>query len=191
MLEDFNIAIFHKINDFVQLTFLNQGIIIFAKYLPYIFILSLIYLWFTKNNQIKKITLLAGYTAIVGILINYSITVFYHHNRPFADHIGHVLIQHSADSSFPSDHTTFMLSLGFAFLYFTETKKIGISLLVLGFLGGISRVYCGVHYPFDIIGSIIVSFIASFAIFKFRSVFSKTNNRIIKLYTKTKSIIST
>ena len=33
-------------------------------------------------------------------------------------------------------------------------------LLVLGVIGGLARVFCGVHYPFDIVGSIVVSCIA-------------------------------
>ena len=182
--DQLNIKIFSAINNFAgNNIILDKSGIILAKYLPIIFILFLIYLWF-KNKNAKNITLFSGYSAILGILVNFLITLFYFHPRPFMDNIGKLLIKHVSETSFPSDHTTFMLSIAFMFLYFKKVRKLGIILSIFGLIGGVARIYCGVHYPFDIIGSIIVAIISSGIIFLFKEKLQGLNNIIINLYFK-------
>lgn len=57
-------------------------------------------------------------------------------------------------------------------------------LLALGIIGGLTRIYCGLHYPFDIIGSILVAMISSYIIFMSSERLQKLNNLIINLYYK-------
>jgi len=182
MFNQINSGLFNAINQFAgsNIVFDTTGIII-AEYLPIIFILFLLYLWFNKNKH-KNFALYAGYSAIIGILLNFLITLFYFHPRPFMDKIGTLLINHSPETSFPSDHTTFMLSIAFMLLYFEGTRKAGIILSIFGIMGGIARVYCGLHYPFDIFGSILVAIISSNIIFLFKKKLQKVNNPIINLY---------
>ena len=185
MLHQLNVRIFNLINQFAgQNNFLDNITIGVAKYMPYIFILVLLYLWFKKDNKTKNITLYASYSAILGILLNFVIALFYFHPRPFMDKVGTILIDHTPETSFPSDHTTFMLALSFMFLSFKETRNIGIILSILGILGGISRIYCGVHYPFDIFGSFLIAMFSSYIIFLFRNKLQGLNNFIINLYCK-------
>ncbi len=182
MFNQLNINIFNMINNFAGKTlFLDKVGIIMAEYLPIIFIFALLYYWF-KNNDYKNISLYSGYSAILGVLLNFLITLFYFHPRPFMDNIGILLISHKPETSFPSDHTTFMLSIGFMFLYFKKTRKLGIVLSVLGLAGGIARIYSGVHYPFDILGSFLVAIISSYIVFLFGKKLRKFNTFIIDLY---------
>ncbi len=182
MFNQLNINIFNMINNFAGKTlFLDKVGIIMAEYLPIIFIFALLYYWF-KNNDYKNISLYSGYSAILGVLLNFLITLFYFHPRPFMDNIGILLISHKPETSFPSDHTTFMLSIGFMFLYFKKTRKLGIVLSVLGLAGGIARIYSGVHYPFDILGSFLVAIISSYIVFLFGKKLRKLNTLIIDLY---------
>ena len=179
-----NVKIFNAINYFAgNNIILNKFIIIIAKYLPFLFILFLLYLWFSKN-KLKNFALYSGYSATLGIFLNFLISLFYFHPRPFVNHLGTLLIHHSSETSFPSDHTTFMLSIAFMLLYFKKTRKAGILLSIIGIIGGIARVCCGVHYPFDILGSIIVAIIASSIIFLSKEELEKLNNLIINLYLK-------
>lgn len=184
MIKQINTTIFYAINHFTGNGILDKSGILIAKYLPIIFILFLIYLWFNKNKN-KEFALYSGYSAILGISLNFLITLFYFHPRPFMDKVGTLLISHAPETSFPSDHTTFMLSVAFMLLYFKETRKAGIILSVLGILGGISRIFCGLHYPFDIIGSILAAMISSCIIFTSKEKLQKFNNLIIDLYYKT------
>ncbi len=181
-LQNMNTSIFIYINQFAGKNSLLDNLIIFiAEYLPYFFILFLLYLWFSKKD-FKKNALFSGYSATLGIFIDFLISTFYFHPRPFMDKIGTTLTSHASDSSFPSDHTTFMLSIAFTLLYFKETRVAGIILSVIGLLGGMSRIFTGVHYPFDIFGSIIVACVSAFIIFTLKNKFEKVNMKIINIY---------
>lgn len=155
--------------------------IFLAKYTPYFFIAVLIFYWLYKKFRYQDTVLYAGYSALLGLLINYVITLFYFHNRPFMDGLGGNLIHHVADSSFPSDHTTFMLSIAFSFLFFPKTRKLGIILSFIGFIGGIARVFVGVHYPFDILGSLFIAFLAGAVVYLLRNKFKKLNQIFYKI----------
>jgi len=177
-----NKKIFLFINSFAGKNhFFDLLMIAFAKIIPYLFILMLIYLWFSKK---KNEVLFAGYSAILGVIISKSIGLIYFHPRPFMDKIGTLLIHHKADSSFPSDHTTFTMSIALMLLYFKSTRILGIVLILLALLCGIARIYVGVHYPFDILGGILVGVIASLIIYLLMPQFQKLNDIIIGIWNK-------
>ncbi len=77
-------------------------------------------------------------------------------NRPFVDHNVTQLIAHAADKTFPSDHTTVTAGIAFALLL-ARFKKLGLLVLAVAVLIGLSRVYVGVHYPLDIIGGLVTA----------------------------------
>ncbi len=168
-------------NDILDIFF-----IITAEYLPYIFIGYLIILWFRKDKIYKNISLYSAYSVVLGLALNFLISLFYFHPRPFVIHLGSTLIKHSPDASFPSDHTTFMLSIAFTLLYFKETKNIGTIFILLGLVGGLTRVISGIHFPADIIGSLFVAITSSFVIFSLKDKLEKFNNLILDLFKKIK-----
>jgi len=100
------------------------------------------------------------------------------------DGLGSNILAHSEKTSFPSNHTTFMLSLAFILLYFKETRTIGIVLTLLGLVSGFSRIYCGVHYPLDILGSLFVSLLTSYIIYQNRDRFITLHSRITNVFKK-------
>ena len=152
-----------------------------AQYTPYLFIVGLFYLWFTNK---KNEALFAGYATTLGIIINLLIGLAYYHPRPYMQNLGHTLLAHKNDGSFPSDHTTFLFSIAFMLITFRSTRKLGNLAILLSFACGIARVYSGVHWPYDIIGSIIVSIVAValMHVFKNRLVF--LNKIIISSWTR-------
>jgi len=117
--------------------------------------------------KMKKETVFAFFAVLIGLGLNKFVGLFYFHNRPFMDNIGHSIGFHIAENSFPSDHTTFIFSIAFTLFLFSNTKKIAKYLIILSFLGGFARVYIGVHYPLDILGGIIISLFTSTLIFFF------------------------
>ncbi len=179
-MEQINYYLFRLINSLAGSNhFFDKIIIIFAEYMPIIFALYLLYLWFYKD---KLIALYAGYSFVTGLAINFLIATFYFHPRPYMIGMGKLLIPHSPDASFPSDHTTLMLSIAFLLSYFKKTRKPAVLLIALALIGGISRVYIGVHFPFDIAGSFIVSLIASFIIYYFRDDLKQPSEKLIGIY---------
>jgi undecaprenyl-diphosphatase len=185
MLERINVSIFSAINKYAGKCPLVDNIAIaIAEYLPLVFIAVLIGLWFSSKVDGKHAVLYAGYSVVLGALINFFITMLYFHPRPFMENIGITLINHAPNSSFPSDHTTFLLSIATMLLFFKSTKIIGCFLLFFGLFGGVSRVFCGVHFPLDIFGSLLVSFLTSTMIWAFRENLIAINKYTVNVYMK-------
>ncbi len=189
MFEQLNRNIFTAINHFAgNSRILDILGIAAAKYLPFLFIIVLIYLWF-KEDENKPITLYAIYSAVVGLILNYIVTRIYFHPRPFMIPIGTLLVSHANETSFPSDHTTLMLSMAFLLFYFRKTRGTGVILFFLGLAGGISRIFCGLHFPFDILGSLGVGIISAGIIYLLKGSLQKFNTIIITFYNKIVSSI--
>ena len=185
MIEQLNLALFHLINQYAGLNPVIDTLAIFAaKYMPVVVILALAILWVTKRNNTRDVILYGIYAAIIGLVINYIIGLVYFHPRPFMIGLGTQLFQYPAETSFPSDHTTFMVSIALMFLYFKETRVYGVILLILGLIGGFARVFSGVHFPLDILGSIMVSIISTLIIFQFKDRFNPLNMLIKEIYLK-------
>lgn len=86
--------------------------------------------------------------------------VLYAEPRPFTTHPDiHQLISHGAGQSFPSDHATASFAMAFAVLVFVS-RRWGAVLLAMAVVIGVARVYAGLHYPGDILGSLIVAALA-------------------------------
>ncbi len=150
-----------------------------AEGMPYLFIALLFYLWFTHR---RDEALYAGYATTLGVLLDQIIGLFVHHNRPFMDHLGTTLLTHKPENSFPSDHTTFTLSIALMLLTFRSTRLLGTITTLLALWCGVARIYGGVHYPFDILGSVAVALVAAMIITALRSQLTELNNKIVSIW---------
>lgn len=81
--------------------------------------------------------------------------------RPFTSHPGsvHLLLGHSADASFPSDHVGAAVAISMVLV--AIHRRLGIAALLLALLVGYARVFVGDHYPGDVIGGVIVGGLAA------------------------------
>ncbi|MCP4989276.1 MAG: undecaprenyl-diphosphatase [Colwellia sp.] len=166
-MEEFNVATFLLINQYAgKSNFLDAFLIVFAEVTPYTFILIIIYLWFSNCVDRKKSSINSGLSVLLGMLTSYVISLFYYHSRPFVENLGTQLVEHAPDSSFPSDHTTFIFSISIMLLFNKSTRAIGSILCFLSFISGLSRVFVGVHFPLDIFGAILVAIFSSVVVFK-------------------------
>ncbi len=66
-----------------------------------------------------------------------------------------MLIDVPRDYSFPSGHT--LSSFTSAFILLSEDKRMGVGAIILAVLMALSRIYLFVHFPTDILGSIVLS----------------------------------
>ncbi len=186
MIENLNRWLFLSINKLAGKSDVLDSIGVFlGEKGPYIFMGLIVYVYFKRQN--KKEAVYATITVILAILLNHLVELFYFHPRPFVDGLGVVLKEHAADSSFPSDHTTFMLALSWSLTMFKNTKTWGRNMLIFGTLSGLCRVFEGVHYPFDILGAVIMGYFSARIIFGLKGVFVplidlilKTDNKIFR-----------
>ena len=160
--------------------FLDLLAISLAKGMPYFFILVEVYLYFVAKK--KKEAIFAFYSVVISLGISFLISLFYTHNRPFMDNLGTILIHHKPDTSFPSDHTTFLFAIAWSFMLFRV--RFWSLFLILALLGGITRVYVGVHYPFDILGGIFIGLVGASIIYIFRQKLEKLNEFVFMIENK-------
>lgn len=120
-------------------------------------ILSLISFWFKNNKSLYIIGSIASST-----VINIILKLIFRRDRP--NHI-HYVVENTY--SFPSGHAMASMTFYGSIIVLLLNSKINkiikyIVSIILGlliFIIGVSRVYLGVHYPSDILGGWLISFI--------------------------------
>ena len=113
--------------------------------------------WLRRHCAYHFAILNALLATAAALLVNGLIGTLWHHPRPFAMPTGHNFLYHAADPSFPSNHMTIIMTVAFTFMLRTRTRRLGLTLALLGLLIGWSRIYLGVHFPFDMAGAVIVA----------------------------------
>lgn len=137
-----------------------------AQYLLYAIVFVVACMWFIGRNAKRganRRTILEGAcSALIGLGIVALIQQFYHHPRPFADRNDvYLLIPHSADPSFPSEHVIVASALAGSFIW--NRLWPGIPLLIAAGAIGFARVFVGVHYPADVIAALALGLSISLA----------------------------
>jgi len=129
--------------------------------IPIICYLSLIFIWFSNTDcrlrrdnhrLVLKSLFHMAFTSAFILLINQ----FLWRDRPFDSYDVNLLFYMPTDSSFPSNSAAGLMSLTLPLIM--HKPKIGLVFLLLTLLLGISRIFIGVHYPFDIVGGYLLSF---------------------------------
>jgi membrane-associated phospholipid phosphatase len=89
------------------------------------------------------------------------IKVLVHRHRPDIASLAHILVAHPGGFGFPSGHTAFASSLAMGLLVISRQwrfrRALVVIVTVIAVLTGLSRVYLGVHYPADVVGSWLYS----------------------------------
>jgi undecaprenyl-diphosphatase len=164
-----NSALFDAINDLANHGAIPDDLAKWAaQYLLYAIVFVVAGMWFVGRSVEKganRRTILEGIvSALIGLGIVALIQHFYQHPRPFVDRNDvDLLIPHSADSSFPSEHVIVASALAGAFIW--NQRWLGIPLLCGTLALSFARVMVGIHYPADVVASIalglVISWIAS------------------------------
>lgn len=140
-----------------------DNLIIFgAKYLIFVIVLIVFVVWLKlpakKRWQFAAVVVLAGITALV---LSKLASWLYFHHRPFVVQNIKPLVSHGDDNGFPSDHTLLATTLATAVYFYRH--RVGMALLALAAIVGISRILAHVHWGIDIIGGLILGAIAGWA----------------------------
>lgn len=168
-----NIDIFYLINnnlsnpifDLIMPPFTNLGS--FVGLLTLCILAILICRHYNKDNylQISKLCLYALLVS-AGIVICLKLGIM--ENRPYTT-LSHVnqLVVPSEPNSFPSGHTSSTFSVVTVLVYEFRQKKFLVSILILfSILIAFSRVYCGIHYPLDVVAGAMVGIASAILVLK-------------------------
>jgi undecaprenyl-diphosphatase len=154
----------------------NSIVVFVAQYFLYLSALIAVWYWFTCPTP-TKIELIVRW-AIGGVLALAMAKIasqLYYDPRPFASEHIKPLFAHAADNGFPSDHALLISLLGFTVVSYS--RRVGAVLLAIVVAVGSARVAAHVHHPVDILGSFLISAIATVA-----AVWTTKNARIAKLW---------
>ncbi len=90
-----------------------------------------------------------------------AIGFLYFRPRPFValDQVVKLIGKSPFEKSFPSGHASAAFAMAFAM--YMHNRKWGTVFLLLAFLVGIGRIIVGVHYPLDVMGGMIVGYLAA------------------------------
>ena len=152
-----NLSLFNFIFGFSRKNFLlDDAGIFFAQYVPYFLILGFIWILFGQSGWRRRLFFLSE--SLIAVILSRGlfteiIRFFYYLPRPFEAFQFQSLISESG-SSFPSGHMAFYFALATALFFYH--RRAGIWYFILSILVGVARIFVGVHWPFDILGGIIL-----------------------------------
>lgn len=141
---------------------LDQVMLAITHYGLPLMILAVTVQWWSRSNRrhIRHACIAAGLSFLIGLGLNQIILLFVHRLRPYDAGLTHVLIERSADWSFPSDHATATFAIALAFLL-QGLRGRATALLLAAMAVCISRIYVGTHYVTDILGGAATAIVAA------------------------------
>lgn len=157
------ISIFRNINQFAKRWLaLDITAVFFARYVPYLMVAYLFfYSIYTSSIYLFIYAVLSGLVA--RFVINELIHLFYKESRPADLKETKLLIPVPKSFSFPSGHSSFFFGISL-FLFFYGTY-LAVIFVILSFLVGIARVFCGVHWFRDILGGFIAGCLSALIVY--------------------------
>lgn len=160
-IETVNRALFQALNAPGDLSGLPLALAIAAaKYAIVALAALLAYRWIRGSASERSALVHILLLVLPALALNYAVGLAFPHPRPFMIGLGHTFIPHQPESSFPSDHATLMWTVALGMLLWLPSKAAGWFAVVLAALTGWARVFVGLHFPFDIVGSIAVAGVA-------------------------------
>jgi undecaprenyl-diphosphatase len=138
--------------------------------------------WFLRDDkQRRRHALVAtGLAFLLGLGLNQVILLFVHRTRPYDAGVTKLIIEKSADWSFPSDHATAVVAIAATFAMLGLRKHalwFGIGAVLVCW----SRLYVGIHYAGDVLGGGLTGLIAAAAVTKVYLSNSKLNQALIRI----------
>lgn len=141
-----------------------------------------LWLWGTRTARTAAVS--AILCVALAMMANVIIGMFFMHPRPFMIPLGHSWMSHQAETSFPSDHATLFFAFGLG-VFCSGLRGLGAVIVILGVAVGWARVYLGVHFPFDIVGALVVSIASAWGLvtlLAFRDIGTRLVDRLERAY---------
>ena len=157
-----------------------------AKWLLYLTGLWMVIMWIRSGRAMRTALLDSAFAAGLGLGLSQVISYFYYHPRPFEIKLGHQFLEHVTESSFPSDHGVIMFAITLALLMNRVSRLWGAFFIFISLTVAWSRVYLGVHFPFDMAGAFVVGLFSVLVITGLPGILDKfVYGPLLKIYDKT------
>ncbi len=113
--------------------------------------------WLIGGRELRKSVLIAGVAALISLAIAQALGSWWPYPRPFMIGLGHQLVAHVPDASFPSDHLTLWWAVALGSMTQRCTRTTGSVMALTGIAMAWARIYVGVHFPLDMLGAFVVA----------------------------------
>ncbi len=163
MLSDLDVAATHGINGWAGQSPLIEHLMVWTSAIGVpLLVVAVALQWWQGDDKphTRHVLLATGFSFLLGLALNQIILLFVQRIRPYDVGLTHLLIERSADFSFPSDHATATFAVAAAFLIHRMPRR-GILFLAAAMLMIFSRVYVGTHYASDVLGGALTGVVAA------------------------------
>jgi len=143
---------------------LDEAMKLLATALIFLVVPLMLALWFwPANAPLRALNQRVAAAAVAAAILALGVASLAGHayagERPFVSDPGtRLLVQHSADNSFPSDHATVSFAVAGTIIWWR--RLAGGLVMFAAALIGLARVFVGVHWPSDILGGAIIGLAA-------------------------------
>jgi undecaprenyl-diphosphatase len=160
-IESFNTYFFHILNASATPSATVLWVARFsAEWLIYLVAVMMVVIGVVTGRKVRLALLQVAATIVIALIINFTIAAFWYHPRPFELGLGNQFSPHAIETSFPSDHGTVLFAVAFATLIVRSSRGVTTLAFGIAILVAWARIYLGVHWPLDMIGSLIVAAVA-------------------------------
>ncbi|SDV48409.1 phosphatase PAP2 family protein [Chitinasiproducens palmae] len=111
--------------------------------------------WLLARPQERGPALAIPCAAVILIVMHTLIRHHWYHPRPFAIGMGCAFLTHDPNSSFPSNHLGIIFACATAAVLLPRFRQVAIAVFVLCLPIAWSRIFAGVHWPYDMFGAIV------------------------------------
>lgn len=124
-------------------------------------------LWFagvtpSVRGPNQRAVLQGGVAVLLANVVVKLFNLVYFRPRPFVTHDVNLLFYRPSDSSLPSNPAAVGFAMAVAVWW--VNRQAGGTMLILAILWSLARVYCGVHYPLDVVAGAAVGGFAAYLI---------------------------
>lgn len=159
-----NVHLFELLNAGPGLGPFQLGLaLLLAKWLIVVVPMGLVVAWRRADPMARRDLLELLLAVLIALAAAQLVAHVWPQPRPSALHLGTQYLDHAADPGLPSDHVTVFWSLALSSFATRRFAVCGFPLLALGLLVGWSRVFLGVHFPYDVAAALPVALVGALA----------------------------
>jgi undecaprenyl-diphosphatase len=132
-------------------------------------LLGLVRFKIAKQNTYRNFSIYLIIAFAMNAILSFIVKNIVCRERPFHVNEAITKLGSGGSFSFPSGHSADAILLGLVILYFFDTKSIRVFAICWMILIPLTRIYLGVHYFSDVLGSICISLISHNAVMQLKS----------------------